>query len=150
MALEEFINLQPQREFALAAQIAQHIHQNFSEFLGNHYYIHLADAGGGSAVIDEVQDLKKVPHAWTFVYVEREKTACIIIRSHENKISMLMCGEYEWADYTVTATGAVLTDGPRKSILPSFRKCTLTPMQRLEAFGFIEQALHESKGNKAG
>ncbi|MCB0350816.1 MAG: hypothetical protein KDD38_06510 [Bdellovibrionales bacterium] len=149
MEFKEFYK-KPSTEFDLTAQIAHHVQQNFNKFIGEYYYMHLGQLTSGKAQIDEVQDLKRVDDAWSFVYVEREHTACILVRSNEKSITILLCGEKEWAEYSVTEGMAALVDGPIVSPLPGFRTCPLTAMQRLEAFGFIADSLQETKNKKTG
>ena len=144
MALEEFMN-KPGREFALMSQIADYLSKNFRQYLGEYYYIHLRDMGAGQSMIDEVQNLKRVSNPWHFVNIDREHTAYILIRSYDEHIMLLMCGENEWAEFTITEKEAKLVDGPRLSSLPDFRKCPMTPYELMDAFGFIGESLQETK-----
>ncbi len=141
MPFKEFMNL-PSNEFELFILIANEVQENYSLYHWRDYYLHLTDSGNRQSLIDEVHELSAMDDPWHFTYIERDRHACILLRSDEESITMLLCGEYEEAYVKVTTKQVFFLDGPARSTLPSMRTVPLTAMQIMEAFGLVPGSSH--------
>ncbi|MEQ1664705.1 MAG: hypothetical protein ABL927_04950 [Bdellovibrionales bacterium] len=148
MNFDKFLNI-PSNEFELFMKLAQNALMSFKEFHGQNFYIHLKDCGDGKhSLIDETRaftDLYKFGH---YAYIDRDREACIFFRSDKNSIAMLLYGERDSGELIINESGITVLYGPNKSTLPGARRCKLTALEMMEAFGQIEQSLQKTKRHK--
>ncbi len=138
----------PTNEFELFVSIANRIQKNFLALHGRWFYIHLNKENKETSSIDEVQDLLKTQDPWRYTYIERDRQACILVRSDKDSVAMLLYGEFQSGHIKVTPEKVNILGGPGKSTLPGYRRSKLTAIQRMQAFGHIKEELKTSRGNK--
>ena len=148
MTLNFLIN-KPMDEYKLFLEVAIEVKDHFQYFFGDTHYIHLVPVNSRMSYIDEIKTFKIPEEAGYYTYVKRDNEACILLRSNERSISMLLCGESDYACAIVTLEKIYITDGPAKSTLSFSRNCGLTSIEKMQAFGVINDSLQELKGNKS-
>jgi hypothetical protein len=148
MAFENFIN-KPTNEHELFMQLANEVKNNFITHHKQYYYFHISDVDGQKSQIDYVQDLRKLEDHIHYVYIERDKQACILLRSDENSISMLLYGERDSGHLKITPKEVVELGNRAKSTLPARRRSKMTAIEIRQAFGFMEDSLHDFRRKKA-
>jgi hypothetical protein len=144
MALEKFMH-KPSDEYELFTKISQEVSENFNYYHGEYFYIHLSKASEQTSVADEIKSSKDSYEIGHHLYVERDKQACILIRSEDNSIGLLLHGEFDWAENVVHSNRIQVLTERQKSILPGIRRSKLSAVERMQAFGLIEESLQESK-----
>jgi hypothetical protein len=148
MNFDKFMN-RPTSELSLFTAIADEICKNYILYHGPYYYLHLKDCGDGlHSMIDEVKNDNEIDDFWNYTYIERDRQGCILIRSDKNSISMLLHGEYYFAEILVTRETYKIVYGPNNALLPVVRDCPLSAVEIMIAFGHIENSLQAEKRKK--
>jgi hypothetical protein len=148
MAFDEFMH-KPLNEYDLFTKLSKHISENFGALHGKHFYFHLSVAGDHNSMIDEVMQFADLYEFGQHLYVDRDYEACIVMRSDQNSIGLLLMGEFEFAEHKVENSHVAVAFERQESNLPSRRLSGFSSVDVMKAFGQIKESLQESKRNIA-
>jgi hypothetical protein len=148
MALEIFLN-KPADEYKLFNLVSQEISNNFSFYYGQKIYLHISKADNHQSAIDEIKIFAEYQEFGEYLYIEREKEGCILIKPDNDSIRMMLDGEFYFTEVRIKMDDIKITFEKSCSRLPSARKSNMSTIEVMQAFGHIKESLLQAKGNKA-
>jgi hypothetical protein len=145
---EKFLNT-PSNEYELFTKISHEISENYTDFFGQWIYIHLSKAGENISVADEIKSSEDPYEIGHHLYIDRDKQACILIRTDKTTMTMLLYGEFDWAEHMIRPNNVQVLIPRGDTSLPFARACPMTAVEMMQAFGHISDSLQQTKRNKA-
>ncbi len=102
MAFEQYLN-QVLDENKLFLFVANEVHTNFTALVGRYFVIHLEDRGNKQASIAKVAEFLDTQTCHDYFYGgEFNSHPCILIKTQEWNIRLLLSGKYYFSEIIVT------------------------------------------------